>query len=155
MNTILDDKQYNSYALNEAVERIKQNEIACALIVNGQIMATAKGRGIKPLLEICQSNAEIASGAVLADKIIGRAASFIAIYFGIKAVYGETMSKGAVKLLTEHSVEVDYGTLADEIRNRANTDICPMDKAVLEITEVNEAVSRLKEEMHFYLKLVS
>ena len=155
MNGIFTNKQYDSEALNDAIALIDQNEIACALIVNGQIIATANGRGIKPLMELCNANIETAKGAVLADKIIGRAASFIAISFGIKAVYGETMSKGAVKLLTEHSVETAYGTLADEIRNRANTDICPMDKAVLEITEVNEAVSRLKEEMHFYLKLVS
>lgn len=147
MNTIFDDRQYDSDALNEAIELIKQDEIACALILNGQIIATAKGRGIKPLMEICQSNIDAAKGAILADKIIGRAASFIAIHFGIKAVYGETMSKGAMQLLSEHSVEAAQNILADEIRNRANTGICPMDSAVLNITEVEEAVSRLNEEI--------
>lgn len=147
MNAIFNVEQYNSDALDEAIELIKEDEIACALIVNGQIMATAKGRGIKPLIEMCQANVDSANGAVLADKIIGRAASFIAIHFGIKAIYGETMSKGAVKLLIEYSVETAQNTLADEIRNRANTGICPMDSAVLNITAVDEAVARLKEEI--------
>lgn len=147
MNKVFEKIEYNSDALDDAISMISHDEIACGLILRGKLISTVKGRGIRPLFELCQNNIEAAKDAVLADKIIGRAASFVAISFGMKAVFGETMSKGAVKLLAEHNIEAAYNVFTDEIRNRANTGICPMDSAILNVTDVDEAIMRLKEEI--------
>ena len=147
MKKIFEVNEYNSEGLDKAIKQIEKDEIACGLICNGKIIATATGKGIKPLIELCLANANLAEEAVLADKIIGRAASFIAIHFGIKAVYGETMSKGGAELLSEHNIAVAQKILANEIRNRTNTDVCPMDKAVKGMSKADEAFQCLLEKI--------
>ena len=53
--------------------------------------------------------------------------------------YGEVMSEGALKLLKENNIQADYKTLTPNIINRKGDDICPMEKAVKDCNDFEEA----------------
>lgn len=47
-----------------------------------------------------------------------------------------------------YAIAHGYGTLAVRIVNRSGTDICPMEKAVAQISDPAEAFSALRKKMH-------
>lgn len=64
---------------------------------------------------------------------------------GVKEVYAGVVSKGAAALFAVHGVPCSCATLTDRIINRAGTDICPMERAVLSVpdNEPSSAVAAL------------
>ena len=65
-----------------------------------------------------------------ADKIVGRAAAFLYVKLGAAGVYAPVMSRGAKELLAEYNIPAEADELTENIRNRQNTGLCPMECAV-------------------------
>ncbi len=116
---------------------------SCVLGRNGIIIARDKGRGIKPLLVFLDSGK--LDGAIVADKIIGRAAAAICIVGGVEEVYAKVMSEGAKELLEKHNVKVSYKEITKEIINRQKNGICPMEAKVHGIDDPKGMVEKLKK----------
>lgn len=116
---------------------------SCVLAKNGVIIARDKGRGISPLLRVLD-NGKL-EGAIVADKIIGRAAAAICVLGGAKVVYANVMSEGAKALLDKHGIKASTAKITDEIINRDKTGICPMEKAVKELTDPSEMVKAIRQ----------
>ncbi len=70
------------------------------------------------------------NGFYAADKIVGRAAAFLYVKLGAAGVYAPVMSRGAKELLTEYNIPAEADELTENIRNRQNTGLCPMECAV-------------------------
>ena len=88
-------------------------------------------------------------GYSAADKIIGRAAAFLYTLLGVKNVYGEVMSKGAVEIFKKEGINYEYKTLTEFIENRKKTGICPMDESVQNITNAQDACEAIRNKMKF------
>ena len=116
---------------------------SCVLGRNGVIIARDKGRGIKPLLVFLDSGK--LDGAIVADKVIGRAAAAICIVGGVEEVYAKVMSEGAKELLEKHNVKVSYKEITKEIINRQKNGICPMEAKVQGIDDPKGMVEKLKK----------
>lgn len=110
---------------------------SCAM-VRGQSSITSKEKGIAPVLNLMKEGFDLSEFSI-ADKIVGRAVAFLYIKAGVKEVYGETMAVGADKLLQQHGIPHTYKTLAEQIINHAGDGICPMEEAVLNIVDPEEA----------------
>ncbi len=123
--------------------KVASGEAQCVLVADGMIVAENTGSGVSPLLELYNSSREQMPGAILVDKIIGRAAAFIAIDGGVKYVHAQVMSEDAAKLLHSYNVGAGWDVLTPRILNRSKTGICPMEKAVAECTVPAEAVQIL------------
>lgn len=54
------------------------------------------------------------------------------------------MSKTGAEILKKYGVRFKYETLTDKIINRKGTDICPMEKAVEGVFDIDEAYTVLK-----------
>ena len=104
--------------------------------------------GIRPLMKLIDDKKEC-KGYSAADKIVGRAAAFLYTLLGIKNVYGEIMSKGAIEILKKNGIYYEYKTLADYIENRQKNGICPMDDAVKEIEDAKTACEAIRNKMKF------
>lgn len=96
-------------------------------------------RGIAPILNKLEEDESYFKDAVIVDKVIGKAACMLFILSGVKYIYGEVMSKKAVEILDEYQVEYSFHQLTDYIVNRTHTDMCPMEKTVWDIYDLNEA----------------
>ena len=88
-------------------------------------------------------------GYSAADKIVGRAAAFLYTLLGVKNVYGEVMSKGAIEIFKKEGINYEYKTLTEFIENRKKNGICPMDEAVLNCTNANDACEAIRQKMKF------
>jgi hypothetical protein len=58
---------------------------------------------------------------------------------GVKEVYGKVMSKPGYDLLIRHDIGVDYGELVDNISNKSNTGLCPIEQSCIGIDDPSEA----------------
>jgi hypothetical protein len=126
-------------------KELLKGDISCLVIKDNEIVYKAKGKGIAPLLELFDNNVKLLNDAYVIDKIIGKAAAIILLLSKVKRVYGVIMSESAYDLLRKNNIEVEYGEKVEMIINRNNDGMCPMEKAVINITDLNEGYNKLKE----------
>lgn len=102
--------------------------------------------GVKPLIGFLSDGVDL-NGFSLADKIVGKAQAMLAVKAGIVEVYAKIMSKAGEEILKKYNIPYSYDTLVDEIINRKGDDICPMEKTVKDINDLDEAYKALKEKV--------
>lgn len=103
-------------------------------------------RGIAPMMEFIAAGVGLA-GYSAADKVVGKAAALLFVKCGVIAVYAETLSETGRAVLEEYGIAYEYQMLAEQIVNRAGTDICPMEKAVLHCNDAETAYALLKNKL--------
>lgn len=111
----------------EMVARIEAGAAAVAA-KEGVIVGSAAGHGVEPLEALFAQGA--LKGALVVDRVIGRAAAAVCIAGGARKVYARVMSEGARELLAAHGVASDQVELVKEILNRDRTGRCPLETAV-------------------------
>jgi hypothetical protein len=131
--------------LETAKNLFHSGQYTCVLC-KGDVIYTSKEPGIKPLLGWIDDGTDLKEFAAV-DKIVGRAASFLYLLLGVKEVHASVMSEGAVRLLTDHGIPATYEECVEHIVNRAKTGICPMEEAVWEICEPEEALQALRKKV--------
>ncbi|MCI5750881.1 MAG: DUF1893 domain-containing protein [Oscillospiraceae bacterium] len=134
--------------IEKAKSLLKSEGYTCVVCSEDKIY-TSTERGVKPLLAWIDGNTDM-KGFSAADKVVGKAAAFLYVILGVKAVYADVISEPAKQVLNENGIDVEYVTLTDAIRNRAGTGFCPMETAVKSISEpaaAAEAVRRKIEEL--------
>ncbi|MDD4316749.1 MAG: DUF1893 domain-containing protein, partial [Clostridia bacterium] len=65
--------------------------------------------------------------------VVGKAAAMLMVLSKVKEVYAVTISKYAVEVFQKYGVPYSYFQIADSIKNREGTGMCPMEQAVLDI----------------------
>lgn len=103
-----------------------------AVANDGELLATASGQGVLPLLEVLRQLGEKSQGATFADKVVGRAAAMLMIDAGARRVYARVMSRTALVTLTNAGIPSDSEETPDRISNRDGTGLCPMEELSLE-----------------------
>ena len=111
-------------------------------------ISTSDVTGIRPLMKLINEKKDC-KGYSAADKIVGRAAAFLYTLLGVKNVYGEVMSKGAIEIFKKEGINYEYKTLTEFIENRKKNGICPMDEAVLNCTNANDACEAIRQKIKF------
>lgn len=107
----------------------------------GEVM-TRDGRGIAPLLAIA-SEENALRGASVADLIVGKAAALLMARAGVSEVYAEVMSEAGERTLSEHDIPHSCGLLVPYIIDRTGKDVCPMERAVADVSDPAEAYAVL------------
>lgn len=115
--------------LNRAIRVLSEEGVSCVVLRDKETF-TATGVGVKPLMGFLRKDRRFFQDAVVADKVIGKAAAMLLIAGGAQAVYGAVMSDTAVEILTKNCVVCDWGERVPYIKNRTNTGICPLEDAV-------------------------
>jgi len=130
--------------LKKAIQILKSEDVSFVAIREEEIIKD-KAIGVKPIFQRIKLNKNFFKDAVVADKIIGRAAAMLLIASGISQVYGETMSLPAIKILEEYNIYYEFGQKVDFIHNRDNTGLCPMEETVKDIDLPKEAFELLSK----------
>ena len=113
-------------------------------LCKGGVCLYSDARGISPMMNFIADGVDL-SGYSVADLIVGKAAALLFIKCGIKEVYAKTLSKPAKKVLESNGVPVTFGTLTENIINRTGTDVCPIEKAVLDTCNPEEAYALIAQ----------
>ena len=103
--------------------------------------------GIKPVINRLNESLNYFDGLIVADKIIGKASAMLLILSGVKEVYCIVLSKAGQKILEEYNITYHYDELTDYIISRKGDDMCPMEKTVANINNLNEAYKALNDKL--------
>ena len=119
----------------EARSMIRCDGTSCVVIRGGEIIHTADGRGVSPLLMLYNTDKEMLRESCVVDRIIGKAAAMILVLGGTDAVYGDIMSIAAQTYLSARGILFEYGELVESITDRTGAGLCPIERSVLEIDD--------------------
>ncbi len=111
---------------------------------NSAEQLTSRQRGVKPLLAVLDTKGAF-NGFYAADKVVGKAAACIYVLLNICQLYAITISDGACRILERYNIPYFYENRVSLIRNRTNTDICPMEKATAATESPGEAVEAIRK----------
>ena len=134
---------FKSAGVDEAKRMISDRRAECVIVKKG-MLESRRGRGVMPLLDFYDQKAGKFTGAIVVDKVIGRAAAMIAIRGRARAVYGEIMSEDALELLEKHDTPADYGQLVPRILNAKRDGLCPLEQSVAGIEDPALALTALR-----------
>ena len=116
-----------------------------SLCKQGDIVVS-DGSGISPMMDYIAQGRDL-SGYSVADIIVGRAAAMLFIKAGIKEVYAQVLSLGGKEVLDKFNIPYSYGSLTDYIINRSGSGVCPMETAVADIEDAEEAYVCLRAKL--------
>lgn len=129
--------------LLRAVFLLQDESDRTRVLCRGETVHQITAHGIKPLLDFLDSGEDF-KGFSAADKIVGKAAAFLYVLLEVKEVYAEVLSKSAVPVFLSYGIPYSCGTLTENIINRKGTGLCPMEKAVQDTEEAEEAYEQIK-----------
>jgi len=118
---------------------------AVVIARNGIIVAVEEGRGIGPLVKLY--DARQLEGAIVMDKVIGRAAAALCVAGGAKKVFAQLAGKGAAELCQKHGIPFAAEKTVDVILNHERKGSCPMEKAVTGLDNPERMIEAIKKAM--------
>lgn len=122
----------------DAIRLVNDDEARfVAVTASGERMVSSDA-GIAFLYSVATESGAL-SGGFVADRIVGLAAAFLAIRAGVRELYARVLSERAKDILIAHGVSLTYSVLTKAVRNRSDTDECPMEKAVAGLTDAESA----------------
>lgn len=130
--------------LEYAIHVLEREQVSCVIYDGVHVPEVSREMGIKPLISKLRQNKQAFCNCVIADKVIGKAAAFMAILGGVEAVYGDVMSEDAIHVLELYQIPYQYHTLVPYIENRTKTGRCPLEQSVLTVIKPEEAYEKLE-----------
>ena len=121
----------------------------CVLVVrdsDGNV-STYNQRGVRDLVWLLDNEPERLHGAVIADKVIGKAAAGLLVRGGVSEAYADVMSRAALPLLDEAGVTYTYGELVEHIVIPEGDTRCPLELIVATARNAEEVETMLRQ--HF------
>ena len=123
------------------------NEAAVVLVKDGVIATLGNGRGLSPLLTLCDRNPEDVKGAWVVDKVIGKAAAAICVSFGVKRVHAALMCEPGRDLLKEHGIACSADKMVPQILNRDKSGLCPLEMSVKDLDKVPAMLKAIRAKL--------
>ena len=121
------------------------NEQGLSLLVyNDSTLTTHDNRGVQDLLALIGSQPERLQGAIVADKVIGKAAAALMATGGVVEVHTNVICTSARELLEHEGIKVYATEEVPQILNRAKSGMCPIDSQLEGIETIEDCVEILK-----------
>lgn len=116
------------------------------LVYRGEgVIYSSSERGVIPLLRAVDLiGLEGLRGSIVADRIIGKAAALLIIYFKASEAHAVLISSPAREVFLKRGLKHSYRREAPQILNHDGSDICSFEKLVMDIDEPEEAYRRTK-----------
>lgn len=122
---------------------------SCA-IMNKTEVRTFQRRGVTDLYDLLQNDSSFLKGAIIADKVIGKAAAALMILGGVERVYTDVISEPALELFRGSKIKIEYVQKVPFIENRNKTGWCPLELACQKESSANDILPLIQ---HFLLTL--
>lgn len=131
--------------IERAVALLRSSDYTIAILTSSGEAITSRERGVATLMRLLAERAEVLRGAVVADKVVGRAAAALFVVGGCRRLHTAVLSRAGEEMLRGTAVEYTYDTLTEAIINRRGDGFCPMEMATAEAKSAEEAYAILKE----------
>lgn len=121
------------------------NKQGLSLLVYQDTTLTAYNhRGVRDLLTLVATQPERLQGAIVADKIIGKAAAALMATGGVVEVHTNIICTPARELLEREGIRVYATQEVPQILNRDKSHMCPIDSQLEGIESIEECVQILQ-----------
>ncbi len=130
--------------LNIAKERLKQKSLALVIAKGGKVVFETSSHGIRGLLGAIEELDEEMKGSSVADRIVGKAAALLCVYAGVIAVFAVTASEKGIQALRDNKILCQFENRVPHILNSEESDICPFEKLVTNISNPKKAYETIK-----------
>lgn len=117
---------------------LKENH-TIVIYKNDASVYTSNDRGVAPLMKLLKENKAQLKDAMIADKVVGKAAALLMAYGKVKEVYTPTISTPALQVFKNHNIEIHYDKEVGRIINRKGDGLCPMETLCLNIENPEDA----------------
>lgn len=101
--------------------------------------------GVKDLYCLVAKRRHLLDGACVADRVIGRGAALLLAMGHVSKVFAQLISEQAVQVFQAAEIAVDYDIMVPNIINRDGTDICPVEKLTMKVTDPEVAFEKIRE----------
>lgn len=131
--------------IDPELELKELDELGLSLRVekDGEIICESRDAMLKPLFACLARQREHMRGAVVIDKVVGRAAALLMILARVGQVITPVASESAKKLLDAAGIPLFAHKIIPVIMNRDRTDLCPMEKMANEFDSPEEFYQKL------------
>ncbi len=131
--------------MEQLVRKLKSGSTTFALTTprGGSFESTAGG--VTTLRRLLADSPEALRGAWVADKVVGKAAAALMVLGGVRELHAGVISDAGVKMLRRGRIRATYDERVEEIRNRDNTGLCPLEAACADAKTPEECAQRLDE----------
>lgn len=143
MSKILGSSMFSSTNLEQAKQMLHEGNYTC-VFYRGEEVITDSRRGVTPLLCLLESEKNL-HGFCAADKVVGKAAAFLYCALEVNELYADVISEPALEVLRRAGISVEYANAVKAIRNRTNTSYCPMETAVWNVSDTEEAIIMIRQ----------
>ena len=96
----------------------------------GVIVFTSEARMVAPIKAALAENPDLLRGAIVADKVVGKAAAKMHIEAGVRKVVTPVVAEKAKTMLETAGIAVEAETTVPMILNRERTGECPLDASM-------------------------
>ncbi|MFA6197782.1 MAG: DUF1893 domain-containing protein [Patescibacteria group bacterium] len=128
----------------EELERFRDGPWSTIIIKNKRLLFRSNMSGLSPLAEAINQHGRELDGALIFDKVIGRAAAFLIIHAGIRKVYTPLISGPAMDILRSSRCVVGYLEKVNRILDKQMTDLDPMERLALNATTPGQFIKLLR-----------
>jgi len=85
--------------MDSARELLSTTDFSIVVLKNGIVATKKQGEGIKPILETVDEMGEELQGAIVGDRILGKASALLCAYAKVGGVYAPQATKTAIAVL--------------------------------------------------------
>ena len=114
-------------------------------VYNHDSLSTYHQRGVNDLLELLENEPQRLQGAIVADKIVGKASASLMTVAGIQEVYTNIITTQAREILESAGITVSAKEEVPMILNRDRSGQCPMDQSLNGIDDPKECAAMLMQ----------
>ena len=118
----------------QLIDRLHAEGCSCVIYNNDHTLLFHK-RGVQDLHQLLRTSPDTLRGAMIADKVVGKATALLYRLLGVRAVYAHIISESALEVLQAGGIEAAYETLVPYIVNRTGDGRCPMETATANLTD--------------------
>ncbi|MFH1841413.1 MAG: DUF1893 domain-containing protein [Candidatus Nealsonbacteria bacterium] len=114
--------------MKKQFERFLSSSFGLEVWSERKLVFKSKKSGVKGLLDFIKKHGRRYKEIVIFDKIVGQGVALLAAYLRALEVFGKTGSKLAAKSLRKHKIKFYFKKTVENILNKENTDLCPLEK---------------------------
>lgn len=114
------------------------------VVANGNVFRTFNRRGVADLYRLLREEPEFLRGAVVADKVVGKAAAALMLLGGVAELHTDIISGKAIELLHGSSLRYAYDLEVPHIINRTQDGWCPLETRCRDCRTAEECLTQIE-----------
>jgi len=130
--------------LKIARRKLQENGLTLVIVKDSTVLFESASHGVSAFLKALDKLGYQMKGASVADKVVGKAIALLCVYAEVEAVYASILSIKAKQVLEEYGVYFEWNKIVEKILDASGRNVCPFEKAAMEIDSPKEAYGKLK-----------